>query len=68
MSYSMVNRIAFKSYLLKIRSPYKLGAVCSDESPLSKSLDEYSSEFDGVRLKEYILPGAGDNDIPQFTT
>ena len=64
MSYSLVNRIVFKVYVLKIRSPYKLGAVCSDESPLSKSLDEYSSEFEGIKLKDYIMPGSGDNEIP----
>ncbi|CAD8138477.1 unnamed protein product [Paramecium octaurelia] len=68
MSYSLVNRMVFKVYVLKIRSPYKLGAVCSDESPLSKSLDEYSSEFEGIKLKDYIMPGAGDNEIPQFTS
>lgn len=42
LQFSRVNRMAYKVYYLKLKNIIKLGAECSEISPISRSLTEFS--------------------------
>lgn len=42
LRYSKLNKVEYKIYQLEIKNVFKLGAACSEMSPLTKTLSEYS--------------------------